>query len=243
MLSLSELLTLQMSGVDIGTADGSSSALKKLYEENASLRSLIASMRANDNGSKLINGVSDTFRCEQERRLIEARHHPKFDQLEQEIHHMTRYQRDALEKLFALDRLSLINELDQAKEQSRYLQQRLDQFKRQSEPSSHGVTNSVHAKFMRCDHHRQALIYQKRYLLVLLSGYEDTETYALNEIRRLTGETQSTSNRTKSFPKQSHHRRQFDYRFRFRCYVRVAVAMIRMRHLVKRWTQKLTAIQ
>ncbi|CAF2747176.1 unnamed protein product [Rotaria sp. Silwood2] len=243
VLSLSELLALRLNGININATEDSIRSLQKLNEENSLLRSLIANMNANETSNKLIKCLADIFRCEQDRRLIQIRQHPNAVQLEQEIHDMCNYQRDALGKFFSEDRLVLINELEQTKEQLNYLKIKFDQLRQtQNQPTS----NKFYFKYMRCENHRKALVYQKRYLLVLLTGYEDTETYALHEIRRLTGDTKSNSypytynyDKMKFIRKQPFHRRFVDYRFRFRCYAQVVIAMIRMRWLVKKWTQKL----
>lgn len=160
---------------------------------------------------------------------------------------MCNYQRDALAKLLSEDRLLLINELQQTKEQLNHLKIKFEQLK-QTQNSS--ISNKFYYKFLRCENYRKALIYQKRYLLVLLTGYEDTETYALNEIRRLTGESkqsifpfQYNYDKMTLIRKPTYHRRSFDYRFRFRYYVRVVIATIRMRWLVKKWTQKLASMK
>jgi hypothetical protein len=204
-------------------------------------------MNANETGNKLIKCLAEIFRCEQERRLIQIRQHPNSIQLEQEIHDMCNYQRDALAKFFSEDRLLLINELQQTKEQLNYLKTKFEQLKQTQNLTT---SNKFYFKFLRCENYRKSLIYQKRYLLVLLTGYEDTETYALNEIRRLTGDTKSSFypfqynyNKMTSIRKSTYHRRSFDYRFRFRSYVRVVIATIRMRWLVKKWAQKLLAIK
>ena len=247
VLSLSELLALRLNGISIAATEDSINSLQKLHEENSFLRSLIANMNVNESGNKLIKCLSEIFRCEQERRLIQIRLHPNFNQLEQEIHDMCNYQRDALAKFFSEDRLMLINELQQTKEQLNHLKNKFDQFKQTQTLST---SNKFYFKFIRCENHRKALIYQKRYLLVLLTGYEDTEIYALNEIRRLTGDTRSNIypfqnhfNRMNSIQKPTYHRRSFDYRFRFRYYVRVVIATIRLRWLAKKWAQKLVAMK
>jgi len=202
-------------------------------------------MNANESSNTLIRCLADIFRCEQERRLIEIHEHKNLNELEQEIHHMCDYQRNALGKLLSQDRLLLINELEQTKEQLNYLKDNFEQLKRNQNQSttinSHHL-NKFYFKYLRCETYRKALIYQKRYLLVLLTGYEDTETYALNEIRRLTGDIKPNSfnyDKMKLIPKQQYHRRSVNYRFRFRCYVTVVIGMIRMRWLVKKWTKKL----
>ncbi len=244
---MSELLALRLNGINIAATEDSIKSLQKLHEENTYLRSLIGNMNANESGNKLIKCLAEIFRCEQERRLIQIRLHPNFNQLEQEIHDMCNYQRDALSKFFSEDRLQLITELQQTKEQLNYLRTKFDQLKQTQNQST---SNKFYFKFIRCENHRKALVYQKRYLLVLLTGYEDTETYALNEIRRLTSNTKShvypfpnNFDRMKSIHKSTYHRRSFDYRFRFRYYVRVVIAIIRLRWLVKKWAHKLAAIK
>jgi hypothetical protein len=160
---------------------------------------------------------------------------------------MCTYQRDALGKFFSEDRILLINELEQTKDQLNYLKTKLEQFKQTQNQST---SNKFYFKFMRSENHRKSLVYQKRYLLVLLTGYEDTETYALNEIRRLTGNTKSHSypyqynyDKMAMIRKPTYNRRSFDYHFRFRSYVRVVIATIRLRRLVKKWAQKVAAIK
>jgi hypothetical protein len=207
-------------------------------------------MNSNENSQTLIKCLADIFRCEQERRLIEIRGHENADQLEEDIHHMCDYQHNALGKLLSQDRLLLINELEQTKEQLNYLKENFQQLKHDQNQST--VMNSQHLnkfyfKYLRCEAYRKALIYQKRYLLVLLAGYEDTETYALNEIRRLTGDFKLHSypyDKMKLIRKHKFHRRRsVNYRFRFRCYVTVVIGVIRMRWLVKKWTEKIATIQ
>ncbi|CAF3013406.1 unnamed protein product [Rotaria socialis] len=249
VLTLSELLSLKINGINIGTTDASIGSIQKLNEENSYLRSLIANMNANDSGDALIKCLAEIFRCEQERRSIEIRNHKKYDQLEQDIQNMCEYQRDALGKLLSQDRVLLIKELEETKEQVHYLKDKFDQIKKTQNQStilnSHNL-NKFYFKYLRCEAYRKALIYQKRYLLILLTGYEDTETYALREIKRLTGNMKSSVydyHQIKSISKQKYHRRAFNYRFRFRCYVTVVIGMIRMRWLVKKWARKLTSIQ
>lgn len=247
MLTLSELLALRLNGIHIAATEDSINSLQKLHEENSSLRSLIAGMNINEDSNQLLKCLADIFRCEQERRLIQIRLHPNAAQLEGEIRDMCNYQRDALARFTAEDRLQLINELQQNKEQFNHLRTKFDQLKQTQNQS---VSNKFYWKFIRCENHRKALVYQKRYLLVLLTGYEDTETYALNEIRRLTGDTRSNPylfanhvDRMKVIRKATYHRRSFDYRFRFRYYVRVVIATIRLRRLSRKWAQKIAAIK
>ncbi|CAF1036925.1 unnamed protein product [Rotaria sp. Silwood1] len=248
VLTLSELLSLQLNGVDIGTTNESIGSIQKLHEENSYLRSLIANINANENGNTLIKCLADIFRCEQERHLIDIRKHKNVDKLEHDIQNMCDYQRNALGKLLSQDRLSLINELEQTKEQLHDLKDKFEQLKQNQDQSkiiNFRHLNKFYFKYLRCEAYRKALIYQKRYLLILLTGYEDTEMFALKQIQRLTGNMKSNSsniNQIKLISKQNYRRRSSNYRFRFRCYITVVIGMIRMRWLVKKWAQKLATI-
>ncbi|CAF1404730.1 unnamed protein product [Adineta steineri] len=231
VLTLSERLALQLNGININTKEVSLDSLQKLDEENSFLRSFIANMNANETADKLIKSLADVFRCEQERRIIQSRQHPNSDKLEQDIHAMCNYQRDALAKFFSQDGHLLNNEFNKSKR-----------------VQNQSISNKFYFKYIRSENYRKALIYQKRYLLVLLTGYADTETYALNEIRRLTGDMkqnsypyQSKYDKMKLIPKQPYHKHLYNYRFRFRYYVRVVIAIIRMRCFAKKWTQKLAS--
>ena len=236
-----------MNGVNLIATEDSIRSIQKLHEENSYLRSLIGNMNSNENGNILIKCLAEIFRCEQERRSIEVRGHRNAEQLEQDIQHMCDYQHNALGKLLSQDRLVLINELEQTTEQLNYLKDKFEQLKRNQNQSTTLNTqhlNKFYFKYLRSEAYRKALIYQKRYLLVLLTGYEDTETYALNEIRRLTGDFKFHSHpyeKMKSIRKQkSSRQRSINYRSRFRCYVTVVIGVIRMHWLVKKWTQKIS---
>lgn len=248
---MSELLSLRLNGINLSTTDASIESLQKLHEENSALRLLISNINSNADGNTLIKSLAEIFRCEQERRLIDVREHKNASKLEKDIYHMCDYQRNALSKLLSQDRLLLINELDQTKEQLIYLKDQLEHLKQnQNQPSTINNTqqlNRFYFKYLRCEAYRKALIYQKRYLLILLTGYEDTETYALNEIRRLTGDVRPYSlnydKKVKPMLKSKFQRRSSNYRFRFRCYATVVIGMIRMRWLVRKWAHKLATVR
>lgn len=225
-MTLSELLALRLNGIDVKSMGHSVDSLQKLLEENGHLRTLIAHMSANETGDPLIRSLADVFRCEQQRRSVQVGQHPNFDLLEQEIHEMCEYQRDALGKLLAGTRPS------------------------SAADSQHAKSNKYCLKYLRCENYRKALVYQKRYLLILLTGYADTEAYALNEIRRLTGDVHADSPRDRYFPdkrqsvrKPLSHRQQVNYRFRFRYHVRAVIAVTRMRCLARKWSRTVSSMQ
>lgn len=233
-----------MNGINISSTDNTIDSIQKLQEENSYLRSLIANMNSNENGTTLIKSLADIFRCEQERRLIDIRGNKNSNKLEEEITHMCNYQRNALGKLLSEDRILLINELEKTKDELKFLKdnfQQLKQNQNQTTKINSEHLNKFYYKYLRCEAYRKALIYQKRYLLILLTGYEDTELYALNEIQRLTGNFKSKKIKTSS--KQKSRQYLLKYRFRFRCYATVVIAMIRMRWLVRKWTRKMSTIE
>ncbi|KAK2833997.1 hypothetical protein Q7C36_014698 [Tachysurus vachellii] len=92
----------------------------------------------------------------------------------------------------------------------------------------------IYGKFLRSESFRKALIYQKKYLLLLLGGFQECEEATLSLITGMTGPhvyTHSTFLQC-----VSHRRRGYT---RFRSAARVCIALFRMRFLVQRW-QKVT---
>ena len=238
-----------MNGINIDRNGSSVDFIEKLLEENSLLRSLIANINQKESSTRLIQCLAEIFRCEQERRLSEVRQHRNVDHLEEEIEMMCDYQRNALNKFLSEDRLMLIEELQNTKNQLEQLKDIFDSLKSQQKSNisvNSKQLNQFYFKYLRCEAHRKALVYQKRYLLILLTGYQDTETFALNEIRRLTGNSKWNSDyfndRQSTKFVYRHHRRFVNYRFRFRSYVRLVIAVLRLRWLVKKWAQKQTSI-
>ncbi|KAF7664098.1 hypothetical protein LDENG_00189000 [Lucifuga dentata] len=91
----------------------------------------------------------------------------------------------------------------------------------------------IYGKYLRSESFRKALIYQKKYLLLLLGGFQECEEATLSLISRMGGRPSLSSLDT-----LSQHRRGLT---RFRSAVRVSIALSRMRFLVKRW-QKATGM-
>ncbi|XP_058609416.1 A-kinase anchor protein 9 [Onychostoma macrolepis] len=85
----------------------------------------------------------------------------------------------------------------------------------------------MYGKYLRAESFRKALIYQKKYLLLLLGGFQECEEATLSLIARMGGFPAHTC-----LESVSHQRRGFT---RFRSAVRVSIALSRMRFLVKRW--------
>ncbi|XP_078146258.1 A-kinase anchor protein 9 isoform X1 [Centroberyx gerrardi] len=85
----------------------------------------------------------------------------------------------------------------------------------------------MYGKYLRSESFRKALIYQKKYLLLLLGGFQECEEATLSLISRMGGRPSLSS-----LDSLSQRRRGL---MRFRSAVRVSIALSRMRFLVKRW--------
>ncbi|KAM5302515.1 A-kinase anchor protein 9 isoform 2-T2 [Glossophaga mutica] len=91
----------------------------------------------------------------------------------------------------------------------------------------HATVKRIYGKYLRAESFRKALIYQKKYLLLLLGGFQECEEATLALLARMGGQPAFTgleviTNRPKGFT-------------RFRSAVRVSMAISRMKFLVRRW--------
>ncbi|XP_053464452.1 A-kinase anchor protein 9 isoform X3 [Nycticebus coucang] len=96
-----------------------------------------------------------------------------------------------------------------------------------SSDSEHIALKRIYGKYLRAESFRKALIYQKKYLLLLLGGFQECEDATLALLARMGGQPVFTdlegiTNRPKGFT-------------RFRSAVRVSIAISRMKFLVRRW--------
>ncbi|XP_035579299.1 A-kinase anchor protein 9 isoform X10 [Zalophus californianus] len=101
-----------------------------------------------------------------------------------------------------------------------------------SPDSEHAAIKRIYGKYLRAESFRKALIYQKKYLLLLLGGFQECEDATLTLLARMGGQPAFTdleviTNRPKGFT-------------RFRSVVRVSMAISRMKFLVRRW-QRVTS--
>ncbi|XP_069423024.1 pericentrin isoform X20 [Ovis canadensis] len=85
----------------------------------------------------------------------------------------------------------------------------------------------LYLRYLRAESFRKALIYQKKYLLLLIGGFQDSEQETLSMIAHL-GVFPSKAD------KKAAESRPFT---RFRTAVRVVIAVLRLRFLVKKWQQ------
>ncbi|XP_069318450.1 A-kinase anchor protein 9 isoform X2 [Eulemur rufifrons] len=96
-----------------------------------------------------------------------------------------------------------------------------------SSDSEHVTLKRIYGKYLRAESFRKALIYQKKYLLLLLGGFQECEDATLALLARMGGQPafidlEVITNRPKGFT-------------RFRSAVRVSIAISRMKFLVRRW--------
>ncbi|XP_074002021.1 pericentrin [Numenius arquata] len=95
--------------------------------------------------------------------------------------------------------------------------------------SSSPKLQRLYRKYLRAESFRKALVYQKKYLLLLLGGFQDCEQATLSLIARMgiypsPADLQCSGSRSRPFTK-------------FRCAVRVIIAVSRLKFLVKKWNK------
>ncbi|KAL3043725.1 hypothetical protein OYC64_003565 [Pagothenia borchgrevinki] len=93
--------------------------------------------------------------------------------------------------------------------------------------SDNAALKRMYGKYLRSESFRKALIYQKKYLLLLLGGFQECEEATLSLLSRMGGRPALPG-----LDPSSQRRRGL---MRFRSAVRVSIALSRMRFLVKRW--------
>ncbi|XP_077651571.1 pericentrin isoform X7 [Urocitellus parryii] len=85
----------------------------------------------------------------------------------------------------------------------------------------------LYLHYLRAESFRKALIYQKKYLLLLIGGFQDSEQETLSMIAHLG-----------VFPSKADKKGASSRPFtRFRTAVRVVIAVLRLRFLVKKWQE------
>nr|XP_017831246.2 A-kinase anchor protein 9 isoform X8 [Callithrix jacchus] len=96
-----------------------------------------------------------------------------------------------------------------------------------SPDSEHVTLKRIYGKYLRAESFRKALIYQKKYLLLLLGGFQECEDATLALLARMGGQPAFTD-----LEVITNHPKGFT---RFRSAVRVSIAISRMKFLVRRW--------
>ncbi|OPJ81811.1 A-kinase anchor protein 9 isoform B [Patagioenas fasciata monilis] len=133
-------------------------------------------------------------------------------------------------EIWSREKLSLQKALKQANAEISKLRAELrsEAFLRElGSDSENAVLRRVYGKYLRAESFRKALIYQKKYLLLLLGGFQECEEATLALIARMGGQPSYTD-----LEIITHHSKGFT---RFRSAVRVSIAISRMKFLVRRW--------
>uniref|UniRef100_A0A670ZJ51 A-kinase anchoring protein 9 n=1 Tax=Pseudonaja textilis TaxID=8673 RepID=A0A670ZJ51_PSETE len=128
------------------------------------------------------------------------------------------------------ERLSLQQSLKQAEAELAKLKAELrnEAFLRElGSDSENAALKRVYGRYLRAESFRKALIYQKKYLLLLLGGFQECEEATLTLIARMGGQPSYTR-----LEVITHHSKSFT---RFRSAARVLIAISRMKFLVRRW--------
>ncbi|KFP83982.1 Pericentrin, partial [Apaloderma vittatum] len=87
----------------------------------------------------------------------------------------------------------------------------------------------LYKKYLRAERFRKALVYQKKYLLLLLGGFQECEQATLSLIARM-----GTYPSRADLPPSGSRSRPFT---KFRCAVRAVIAVSRLKFLVKKWNK------
>ncbi|NWR56536.1 AKAP9 protein, partial [Bucorvus abyssinicus] len=205
----------------------SSSLTERLLRQNAELTGFVSKLSEEKNN--LRNAV---MKLEEELRRYQHRH-PSGD-------YSSRHSSDvgvnidtlvASEKeIWNREKLLLQKSLKQADAELSKLRAELrsEAFLRQlGSDSENAVLRRIYGKYLRAESFRKALIYQKKYLLLLLGGFQECEEATLALIARMGGQPSYTD-----LEIITHHSKGFT---RFRSAVRVSIAISRMKFLVRRW--------
>ncbi|CAM9225918.1 unnamed protein product [Bubo scandiacus] len=205
----------------------SSSLTERLLRQNAELTGFVS--RLSEEKNNLRNAV---MKLEEELRRYQHRQ-PSGD-------YSSRHSSDvgvnidtlvASEKeIWNREKLSLQKSLKQADAELSKLRAELrsEAFLRElGSDSENAVLRRIYGKYLRAESFRKALIYQKKYLLLLLGGFQECEEATLALIARMGGQPSYTD-----LEIITHHSKGFT---RFRSAVRVSIAISRMKFLVRRW--------
>ncbi|XP_072710392.1 A-kinase anchor protein 9 isoform X4 [Ciconia boyciana] len=205
----------------------SSSLTERLLRQNAELTGFVS--RLSEEKNNLRNAV---MKLEEELRRYQHRQ-PSGD-------YSSRHSSDvgvnidtlvASEKeIWNREKLSLQKSLKQADAELSKLKAELrsEAFLRElGSDSENAVLRRIYGKYLRAESFRKALIYQKKYLLLLLGGFQECEEATLALIARMGGQPSYTD-----LEIITHHSKGFT---RFRSAVRVSIAISRMKFLVRRW--------
>uniref|UniRef100_A0A670ZEE9 A-kinase anchoring protein 9 n=1 Tax=Pseudonaja textilis TaxID=8673 RepID=A0A670ZEE9_PSETE len=217
---LSDLYSLEVNS----DSPSSASLTERLIKQNAELTGFVSRLSEEKNNMR-----NTVMKLEEELRRYQYTGDSSF---RQSLHNGRNV--DALiaseKEIWHKERLSLQQSLKQAEAELAKLKAELrnEAFLRElGSDSENAALKRVYGRYLRAESFRKALIYQKKYLLLLLGGFQECEEATLTLIARMGGQPSYTR-----LEVITHHSKSFT---RFRSAARVLIAISRMKFLVRRW--------
>ncbi|KAM3822321.1 A-kinase anchor protein 9 isoform 3-T3 [Vipera latastei] len=220
---LSDLYSLEINS----DTPSSASLTERLLKQNAELTGFVSRLSEEKNNMR-----NTVMKLEEELRRYQCTGSYGDSTFRQSLHNGRNV--DALiaseKEIWHKEKLSLQQSLKQAEVELAKLKAELrnEAFLRElGSDSENAALKRVYGRYLRAESFRKALIYQKKYLLLLLGGFQECEEATLTLIARMGGQPSYTQ-----LEVITHHSKSFT---RFRSAVRVLIAISRMKFLVRRW--------
>ncbi|XP_058035562.1 A-kinase anchor protein 9 isoform X4 [Ahaetulla prasina] len=218
---LSDLYSLEINS----DSPSSASLTERLLKQNAELTGFVSRLSEEKNNMR-----NTVMKLEEELRRYQ--YTGSCGTFRQSLHNGKNV--DALiaseKEIWHKEKLSLQQSLKQAETELAKLKAELrnEAFLRElGSDSENAALKRVYGRYLRAESFRKALIYQKKYLLLLLGGFQECEEATLTLIARMGGQPSYTQ-----LEVITHHSKSFT---RFRSAARVLIAISRMKFLVRRW--------
>ncbi|XP_034258140.1 A-kinase anchor protein 9 isoform X2 [Pantherophis guttatus] len=220
---LSDLYSLEINS----DCPSSASLTERLLKQNAELTGFVSKLSEDKNNMR-----NTVMKLEEELRRYQYKGSCGDSTFRQSLHNGRNV--DALiaseKEIWHKEKLSLQQSLKQAETELAKLRAELrnEAFLRElGSDSENAALKRVYGRYLRAESFRKALIYQKKYLLLLLGGFQECEEATLTLIARMGGQPSYTQ-----LEVITHHSKSFT---RFRSAARVLIAISRMKFLVRRW--------
>ncbi|XP_070584247.1 A-kinase anchor protein 9 [Erythrolamprus reginae] len=220
---LSDLYSLEINS----DSPSSASLTERLLKQNAELTGYVSTLSEEKNNMR-----NTVMKLEEELRRYQCTRSCGDSTFRQSLHNGRNV--DALmaseKEIWHKEKLSLQRSLKQAEAELAKLKAELrnEAFLRElGSDSENAALKRVYGRYLRAESFRKALIYQKKYLLLLLGGFQECEEATLTLIARMGGQPSYTQ-----LEVITHHSKSFT---RFRSAARVLIAISRMKFLVRRW--------
>uniref|UniRef100_A0A8C6YAM2 A-kinase anchoring protein 9 n=1 Tax=Naja naja TaxID=35670 RepID=A0A8C6YAM2_NAJNA len=220
---LSDLYSLEINS----DSPSSASLTERLLKQNAELTGFVSRLSEEKNNMR-----NTVMKLEEELRRYQYTGSCGDSTFRQSLHNGRNV--DALiaseKEIWHKEKLSLQQSLKQAEAELAKLKAELrnEAFLRElGSDSENAALKRVYGRYLRAESFRKSLIYQKKYLLLLLGGFQECEEATLTLIARMGGQPSYTQ-----LEVITHHSKSFT---RFRSAARVLIAISRMKFLVRRW--------